>query len=115
MFAGFSGAVLSVLSPGAASASTNIVSAPVCAVSLTVPPAADLGAGMGLDPFDLSVNALFRGRMTGGASEAAADRLLQFDVPGQTFTNAYAWTNGLWYVDLSGLDLSPLACPAGAG
>ena len=115
MLAMLAAAVLAVLSPGAASASTNIVSAPVCAGVLTVPPGADLRAGMNLEPFDPAVNALFQRRMSGGTNEAEADRLQQFDMWAKVYTNAYAWTNGSWYVDLTNLTLSSMAFPPATG
>jgi hypothetical protein len=103
------------LLPAGLLAAANSVSAPAGFVQLVVPPQTDLFAAMPFVAADEGIAGVLSNQLTGATNESAADRIRKWDVSVQQFTNAYKYSDGVWYADFEGFAPCDMSFAPGEG
>ncbi|MEI6218360.1 MAG: hypothetical protein WCP86_05635 [bacterium] len=103
------------LLPSSLLAATNTVSAPAGFVRLTIDPQTNVFAAMPFVAADPAISGVLSNQLTGAASENSADRVQKWNVSVQQYTNAYKYSDGVWYSDFTGFAPSDMSLKPGEG
>ncbi len=103
------------LLPTSLLAAANSVSSPAGFVRLVVPPQTNLFAAMPFAAADEGITGVLSNQLTGATNENAADRIQKWDVSVQQFTNAYKYSDGVWYADFEGFAPCDMSFSPGEG